>query len=190
VQIADSDEKLLGWMLGGDEEAFTTLYRRRQAGVYRFALQMTGNVVVAEDVTQEVFMALIEHGRRYDAARGTVASFLYGIARNFVLRRLEKDRAVSGTETVTDEFAGGEDLLEDLTRRETIEQVRRAVLSLPTAYREAVVLCDLGETSYEDAAVVLDCPIGTVRSRLNRGRSMLAQKLAEKPRVSAVRNAV
>ena len=118
-------------------------------------------------------MALIEHGTRFDPSRGTLASFLYGVARNMVLRRLEKERV---TESIEDR-AGDLDLLEDLTRRETIEQVRRAVLSLPPVYREAVVLCDLQDVSYQDAAVALDCPVGTVRSRLNRGRSMLAQKL-------------
>ena len=160
-------------MLSGDEEAFTTLYRRRQGPVYRFALQMTGNNMIAEDVTQEVFMALISKTAKYDPARGTLASFLYGIARNMVLRRLEKTAEV-------EDYAGPEDILDDLTRRETIEQVRRAVLSLPPVYREAVVLCDLQDTSYEAAAQVLDCPVGTVRSRLNRGRFMLAQKLAVK----------
>jgi len=70
-----------------------------------------------------------------------------------------------------------EDLLEDLTRRESIEQVRQAVLSLPPVFREAVVLCDLQDSSYEDAAVALDCPVGTVRSRLSRGRAMLVRKL-------------
>ena len=177
VQTTASDQELLARMIGGEEDAFTALYRRRQAAVYRFAIQMTGNVVVAEDVTQEVFMALIEHARRFDAERGSVASFLYGIARNLVLRRLERDRGNSGLDAAAEEIAGGEDLLEDLTRRETVDQVRRAVLSLPPVYREAVVLCDLQDTSYEDAAAALDCPVGTVRSRLNRGRSMLAQKL-------------
>jgi RNA polymerase sigma-70 factor (ECF subfamily) len=176
VQTSATDQELLARMIGGEEDAFTALYRRRQAAVYRFAMQMTGNVVVAEDVTQEVFMALIEHARRFDAQRGTVASFLYGIARNLVLRRLERDRG-SGLDVAVEEIAGGEDLLEDLTRRETVEHVRRAVLSLPPVYREAVVLCDLEDTSYEDAAAALDCPVGTVRSRLNRGRTMLAQKL-------------
>jgi|SRR5579862_487888 len=171
VPVNDSD--LLRRMLAGDEDSFTTLYRQRQAAVYRFALQMTGSAAVAEDVTQEVFMALIEHGKRFDPSRGTLASFLYGVARNMVLRRLEKERV---TESIEDR-AGDLDLLEDLTRRETIEQVRRAVLSLPPVYREAVVLCDLQDVSYQDAAVALDCPVGTVRSRLNRGRSMLAQKL-------------
>jgi RNA polymerase sigma-70 factor (ECF subfamily) len=64
-----------------------------------------------------------------------------------------------------------------LTRRESIDEVRRAVLSLPPVYREAVVLCDLGDASYEDAALALGCPVGTVRSRLSRARAMLAKKL-------------
>jgi RNA polymerase sigma-70 factor (ECF subfamily) len=169
--VQPTDYELLVGMLSGDEDAFTTLYRRRQGPVYRFALQMTGNVVIAEDVTQEVFMALLSKTARFDPARGTLASFLYGVARNLVLRRIEKTAEI-------EDYAGPEDVLDDLTRRETIENVRRAVLSLPVVYREAVVLCDINDTSYEEAARVLDCPIGTVRSRLNRGRSMLAQKLA------------
>jgi len=173
--MSESDEKLLGRMLEGDEEAFTTLYRRRQGPVYRFALHMTGSTGIAEDVTQEVFLVLLENGRRFDGSRGPLLSFLYGIARNRVLRRIEKERAA---EPVVEDYAGNEDLLEDLTRRETVEQVRRAVLSLPNAYREAVVLCDLENVSYEDAAAALECPVGTVRSRLSRGRAMLAQKLA------------
>ena len=170
-KVQPTDHELLLLMLSGDEDAFTTLYRRRQGPVYRFALQMTGNVVIAEDVTQDVFMALLSKTAKYDAGRGSLASFLYGIARNMVLRRLEKTAEI-------EDYAGPDDILDDLTKRETIESVRRAVLSLPTVYREAVVLCDLQDTSYEDAAQVLDCPIGTVRSRLNRGRSMLASKLA------------
>ncbi len=168
-----SDSELLRRTIAGDQEAFTALYRLRHPPVYRFALQMTGSVAIAEDVTQEVFMALLEHGRRFDSARGTLASFLYGIARNKVRRRIERERE---TEEVR-ECAGDDDVLNDLTRRETIDQVRRAVLSLPAMYREAVVLCDLQDVSYDDAAMALDCPVGTVRSRLNRGRAMLAKKL-------------
>jgi len=168
-----SDHALLERALAGDEDAFTALYRMRHAPVYRFALQMTGNVVIAQDVTQEVFITLLEHGRRFDESRGTLASFLYGIARNLVRRGIGRDRDM---ELITD-FACEEDQLGDLTRRETIEQVRRAVLSLPDMYREVVVLCDLQDLSYEDAAAAVDCPVGTVRSRLNRGRAMLARKL-------------
>jgi RNA polymerase sigma-70 factor (ECF subfamily) len=175
-----SDYDLLLRMLAGDEQAFTALYRRRHGAIYRFALQMTGSVVIAEDVTQEVFMELIEHGRRFDPSRGALRSFLYGVARNLVLRRIDKERPgnlESGTEPAMEHFPAVEDALGDLTRRETIEQVRRAVSSLPAVYREAVVLCDLQDLSYDEAAQILNCPVGTVRSRLNRGRGMLAQKL-------------
>jgi len=170
-----TDAALLEQALTGAEDAFTALYRRRQGGVYRFALQMTGSTAVAEDVTQETFLALLLHGTRYDGARGTVSAFLYGIARNMVLRRL--DRRPGAELEIDEECAGPEDLLEDLTRRESIEQVRQAVLSLPPVFREVVVLCDLQDSSYEEAAMSLDCPVGTVRSRLSRGRAMLARKL-------------
>jgi RNA polymerase sigma-70 factor (ECF subfamily) len=83
--MMSADPELLDRALAGEEDAFTSLYRRRQGGIYRFALQMTGSVEVAEDVTQETFLALLLHGSRYDAARGSVSAFLYGIARNFVL---------------------------------------------------------------------------------------------------------
>jgi RNA polymerase sigma-70 factor (ECF subfamily) len=171
-----SDEDLLGSARDGDEAAFTVLYRRRQGAVYRFALHMSGDAAVSEDVTQEVFLALLEGGGRFDPSRGSLLSFLYGIARNLVLRRIEK----RGLEELAEEPVADDDVLDDLTRRETIEGVRSAVLSLPTQYREAVVLCDLENASYEDAAAALDCPVGTVRSRLSRGRAMLAQKLAAK----------
>jgi len=171
-----SDAELLLTALAGREEAFAELYRRRQGGVYRFALQMTGSVGVAEDVTQETFLTLLTRGSKYDELRGTLGAFLYGIARNVVMRRLERDLWTEPSDEM-DDLADGSDVLEDLTRREAVERVRRAVLSLPPVYREVVVLCDLQDASYEDAAQALECPVGTVRSRLNRARGMLARKL-------------
>lgn len=168
-----TDEELLLRLQAGDELAFTLLYRRRQGAIYRFALHMTGDLVVAEDVTQEVFLALLTGRLRFDAARGPLAPFLFGVARNRILKRLRQLKEVCAEE----DCSIHDDLLGNLVRREAVEQVRRAVLSLPTVYREVVVLCDLEESSYEDAALVLECPIGTVRSRLNRARAMLAQKL-------------
>ncbi len=169
------DAGLLRQMRNGDAEAFTALYRRHQGAVYRFALQMTGRRAVAEDVTQEVFMALIRNPESYDAARGALASYLYGAARNTVHRILERDRfcAAEGEQ----ETAAPDNALADLTRQETLVEVRRAVLALPANYREVVVLCDLHEMSYQDAAEVMGCAVGTVRSRLNRARNLLAAKL-------------
>jgi len=182
-----SDDALLRLMLAGDEDAFVTLYRRRQGGVYRFALQMCGSESIAEDVTQEVFMVLMREAGRYDTSRGSVAAYLYGIARNHVLRHLHRDRnSVQMTDESEEDGASfaaqlvaQDDPLGDLTRNETIESVRQAVLGLPAHYREVVVLCELQEMSYAEAALVLDCAVGTIRSRLHRARALLLNKLRE-----------
>lgn len=178
-----SDNDLLRLMLAGDEDALAQLYRRRQAGVYRFALQMSGSKPIAEDVTQEVFLFLMREGQVFDPARGSVGAFLFGVARNYVLRRLRVEHLLSPLADDHDDdqsaFQATADLcpLEDLTRAETIENVRRAVLSLPPKYREVVVLCELQDVSYVETAEILGCAIGTVRSRLHRARALLISKL-------------
>jgi RNA polymerase sigma-70 factor (ECF subfamily) len=177
-----SDNDLLRLMLGGDEGALGQLYRRRQGSVYRFALQMSGSKSIAEDVTQEVFLFLMRDGHVFDPARGSVGAFLLGVARNHVLRRLRVEHLLSPLgddheEDVVFQTAGDLCPLEDLTRAETIESVRRAVLSLPPKYREVVVLCELQDVSYVETAEILGCAIGTVRSRLHRARALLLAKL-------------
>ena len=177
-----SDNDLLRLMLAGDEEALEQLYRRRHASVYRFALQMSGSKPIAEDVTQEVFLFLMREGHVFDPGRGALSSFLLGVARNHVLRRLRVDQLLSPLGDDDDEgpaIQAGTELcpLEDLTRAETIEAVRKAVLSLPPKYREVVVLCELQDVSYVETAEILGCAIGTVRSRLHRARALLLTKL-------------
>jgi RNA polymerase sigma-70 factor (ECF subfamily) len=183
VAEAPDDGDLLKSMLAGDAEAFATLYRRRQGAVYRFALQMSGSSSLAEDVTQEVFMLLLRDGTSYNAARGPLNSFLLGIARNLVRQRLGREHFYAPLadgepehSTAGERLAPG-DPLDDLTRNETIETVRKVVLSLPARYREVIVLCELQEMSYAEAAHVLECAIGTVRSRLSRGRALLIEKM-------------
>jgi RNA polymerase sigma-70 factor (ECF subfamily) len=177
-----TDPELVRRMAEGDEEAFVTLYRRWQGGVYRFALHMSGSAETAEEVTQEVFLALIRQPHRYDPAQGSVAAYLYGTARHHVLRWLERQHALVAMEDEASEgLPSAEDPLADLTRAERLEMLRRAVLSLPESYREVVVLCDLHEMDYEGAAAILECPVGTVRSRLHRGRALLAEKLRSLP---------
>lgn len=177
-----NDEELLRQMLAGEADAFEQLYDRRQGGIYQFALRMSGSPALAEDVTQEVFMALMRDGHQFDPARGTVAGYLFGMARHRVLRRLQRERTFVSMDAGEEgeemqELAALDDPLRDFTRNETIEVVRQAVLSLPEHYREVVVLCSLHEMSYDQAAAVIDCPVGTVRSRLNRARAMLIEKL-------------
>jgi RNA polymerase sigma-70 factor (ECF subfamily) len=165
-----SDQMLLEQMAAGSEPAFTTLYRRHQGRVYRFAYGMCGSAALAEDVTQEVFLALLHRPREYHARRGPLEAYLVGIARNQTLRALKKERAFAPLPEleIADVEAGS---------REMVEAVRKAVLSLPADYREVVVLCELEGLEYAEAAVALGCPIGTVRSRLHRARALLLDKL-------------
>jgi RNA polymerase sigma-70 factor (ECF subfamily) len=180
-----SDTHLFEMLRAGDEDAFLTLYRRRQGGIFRFALRMSGSEAVAEDVTQEVFMHLMRGNGNFDASRGSFQAYLFGIARNQVLRRFERERAYLPIHSeeedhdspLPDGLIVTHNPLVDLTRRETIDSVRQAVLALPAHYREVVVLCDLHEMSYIEAAQVLNCAIGTVRSRLHRARAILVQRL-------------
>lgn len=178
-----SDSELLRLMLAGDEDALALLYRRRQGGVYRFALQMSGSKSIAEDVTQEVFLFLMREGQVFDPSKGALSAFLFGVARNHVLRRLRSEHLLaplsdeSEDEAVFSQPSADICPLEDLTRAETIESVRKAVLSLPPKYREVVVLCELQDVSYGETAEILGCAIGTVRSRLHRARALLLAKL-------------
>jgi RNA polymerase sigma-70 factor (ECF subfamily) len=177
-----TDEELLRRMAGGEEEAFTAFYRRWQAPIYRFALQMSGDRQLAEEVTQDVFLELIRGVGRFDAARGAVRSWLFGAARHQAARRMRAERRYAAIEDGAEGDTAEPGLaaagaLGDLARDQLRESVRQAVLSLPAHYREAVVLCDLQEVSYEEAARVLECAVGTVRSRLSRARALLAGKL-------------
>lgn len=182
-QTEQSDEHLVHRLAAGDEEAFTALYRRRQGAIYRFVLHMTGSPALADDVTQDVFMAMLRQAHQFDPVRGSVSAYLFGIARYQVLKHLGPHRfesldvdghRASGADAM---HGGADDPLDAVVRRETIETVRQAVLALPPHYREVVVLCDLQELDYAVAAGMLGYPIGTVRSRLHRGRRLLVEKL-------------
>jgi RNA polymerase sigma-70 factor, ECF subfamily len=175
-----SDETLIVRTVSGDREAFAALYRRHRADVYRFAMHISGSRPVADDVTQDVFMAVIHDAVRYRPERAAVLPWLLGIARNHVRRALDQRPTVTLPD---DESAAGRTLvvepdpLAGLARRQHVLALRRAVLELPVKYREVVVLCDLQELTYDDAAAALGCAIGTVRSRLHRGRALLASRL-------------
>jgi RNA polymerase sigma-70 factor, ECF subfamily len=182
-----SDVELLRLMLAGDGGAFEQLYQRWQSPLYRFALRMSCSEAIAEDVTQEVFLTLMRDGRQY-SERGSFAAYIFAIARHRTWRRLQRERwfvALEIDERVESDDAltagcliAQDDPLADLTRDEIVEAVRRAVLALPVHYREVVLLCYLHELSYAEAAEVIGCEVGTVRSRLHRARALLAEKLA------------
>lgn len=170
------DAALLRRLHSGEESAFGALYQRHQGRIYRYALRMSGSPEAAEDAVQEVFLALIRGARGFDAAHGSLAGYLYGMARNLLFRACGPAPAEELEETSA---IVEEDPLEGLELARRVELVRQALAGLPAHYREAVVLCDLEELSYAEVAEVLGVAVGTVRSRLNRARALLSNRLHE-----------
>jgi RNA polymerase sigma-70 factor (ECF subfamily) len=145
---------------------------------------MTGSPCTADDVVQETFMILMREGSRYDAGRGAVGSYLRGIARHLVHRRLRRDsrfvEIVDGdVERHVEDPHANPGPAELLARKDEVRRVHAALLRLAPRSREILVLCDLQGLSYADAAETLRVPIGTVRSRLFRAREALAGRLKE-----------
>jgi len=181
------EDDLLRLAAKGDEEAFVCLYRRHQGAIYRYALRMTGSAGLAEEITQDVFLVLAQQPKRYDINRGELGAFLFGVARNLVRKHWDRARPEISldSEQRDDPALPAAQLLDPqaadpgvlFARDQAVAQVRAAVMSLPGDYREVIVLCELEEKSYEEAAKLLDCPVGTVRSRVHRARALLMAKL-------------
>jgi RNA polymerase sigma-70 factor, ECF subfamily len=177
-ELADSD--LMRRTATGDRQAFATLYHRHHAMVYRFARLMTGSSSAAEDIVQEVFLVVMRDAGRYDPARAALPTYLYGVARHQTRRRLARDRqfvAFDEDAPCPRPITVDDDPTATLERREALQRLRRAIVSLPRKYREVIVLCDLQDVSYNDAAAALSCAVGTIRSRLHRARHLLTQKM-------------
>ena len=177
--MGDVDEAgLLRRARSGDDAAFAQLFGHYQRPIFRYAAHMCGDAA-ADDVVQETFLVILRRGDKFDTTRGTLSAFLFGIARNVILKQLGDRYALSADlEVAGEEASQHADVLESISAQERIDAVRAAVASLPPPYREVVVLCDLEDVDYESAASALRCPIGTVRSRLHRARAMLTFKLA------------
>jgi RNA polymerase sigma-70 factor (ECF subfamily) len=178
AELPDSD--LVARMACGDRDAFAALFRRHQATVYRFSRQMLGSREAAEDVTQDVFVALAKSAHRFDRERGSLSTYLYGVARHLILQRHKRSRAHVEVDVDSVEDlpapAAEVDPADALTRAQMIRHLRMAILRLPVHYREVLVLCELNGLSYEDAARIAGCPVGTVRSRLSRARQILTER--------------
>jgi RNA polymerase sigma-70 factor, ECF subfamily len=172
-----SDAALLAQVAAGVEPAFIAIYRRHRDDVYRFALAMARSASVAQDVTQEVFLNVLENAARFDAAKGTARAWLLGCARYVMLDRLRLEQRWTDAGHLPEESVpcANEDRV---LVEQRLDRLHSAIAALPVEYREALVLCELEELTYAECAAVLECPIGTVRSRLHRARAMLAATLA------------
>jgi RNA polymerase sigma-70 factor (ECF subfamily) len=176
------DATLARRVAGGDREALAVAYRQESGAVYRYALALCGNATWAADATQDAFIAFAARAGGYDPGRGTLGAWLAGVARHALLAQW---RAAHGHEPidhdaldVADPPAHADAALDTLlVRRQDTEALWAAIRALPWPFREAVVLVDLQERPYEQAAAIAGIPINTLRTRLHRGRARLASLL-------------
>lgn len=172
VRMQTTDEELYRLMKKGDSDAFAQLYERREPGLYRYALHMSGSQTAAEEIAHEVFVQLMTANTRFDENRGCLEAWMFGVARNLV----RVFRRKGSVEEPVDQTVY-HDIVGDLIRGENLAALHAAIRELPDGYRETIVLCELEERNYDEAARLMGCPIGTVRSRLHRARALLAGKL-------------
>jgi len=181
-----SDAALAARLACGDARALDPLYRRHRSSVYRFALLWSGAAAVAADVAQDVFLHLLTHADDFDPARGPLQPWLLGIARNFVRRRTglnARDDALdpddSGEAAASASLAAPPSAAPDdaLAARRDVARLRHAIAALPPHYRDVLVLVEIAERSYAEAAAICGCELNTVRSRLSRARALLARAL-------------
>ena len=180
------DTDLLRQMRSGTASAFQALYRRHQGPLYRYAVLRCGSPDTAADVVQEVFMGLLTDTLRFDPLRGQLQHFLFGVARNLVLRHEQARGRSASLPAPNDDRDGDDDStwdtsaepLSNMLSNEVAEDVRRALAQLAPHYRDAVILYEMHDLSYLEIAAICQVDIGTVRSRLSRGRALLAKRLA------------
>jgi RNA polymerase sigma-70 factor (ECF subfamily) len=183
---ADTAAMLVRRVAAGDMDALDAVYRREAGPVYRFVLALCGNPAWAADATQEAFVAFAQRPVGFDAARGSLGAYLAGIARHALAARWREPMAGGsgdgddGDETdackgeSTDTAISPEALL---VRAQDQAAVWSALRALPMAFREAVVLVDLQERPYAEAARIAGVELNTLRTRLHRGRLRLAALL-------------
>ncbi len=180
---SSSDQELVKLLARGDHRAFELIYDRCHLPVFRFAMHMSASHEIADEITQEAFLFLLRKPSAYAAEKGTLLSFLMGVARNLVHRN-RRDASPDlpldddGIEERITECASPDSPLEHAIRRQSADALQTALLHVPQSYREVIVLCDLQELSYSEAAAILAIPLGTVRSRLHRGHLALLDQLS------------
>ncbi len=176
--IIGEEAELIGRSVAGDLDAYDRLVGLYQDRVYQVAYRVTGNHEDAWDAAQEAFLNAFRALSRFRGA-STFSTWLHRIAVNAALDLIRRrpPQPVVPLDAVM--VSSGDDPGDAATRSDVQRQINRAITSLPAEQRVVVVLRDLQELSYEEIAAVLRIPLGTVRSRLSRGREALRQLLAD-----------
>lgn len=198
----NDDSELICRLRSHDSAAFIDLYDRFNRRVFRFLLHMTGSLHESEELLQSVFASVWEGlsggmFERFDANRGTLEGYLLGIARNAARKLIARRARITSFDEFdsshgASEVPAAESGFAAIERESETRRMRQAIGHLPVEFREAIVLCCLQGLSYEHAAKVMNCSVGTVGSRVNRGKALLRKALSvpgDIPRMRSVAEA-
>ena len=177
-----SDEKLILRFQEGDINAYNELVKRYKDRLFNFVLRYFNNAEQAEDVVQDTLIKLYTHASYYKNV-AKFSTWIFTIAKNNALTELRKNKRKQTDSLWTDDgkvidINSKEESLESKVQNEiAIDQLNKFLDEIPENFRMAVVLRDFQELSYEEISTILEIPIGTIKSRINRGRIQLAQKM-------------
>ncbi|MCI0402966.1 MAG: sigma-70 family RNA polymerase sigma factor [Acidobacteria bacterium] len=191
MEDAQAVASLVRRCVAGDAEAWESFVRQYQRRVYNLCYRFCGSASDAEDLTQDVFIKMYRSLQAYDVQRGSLITWMTTMTRNMLVdhfRRTRQDRltdSLDASQGAQEDGTTLADKLEDQRRppdrgveaREAREQVHQALQKLSPDLREAVILRDIQDMDYREIAQVLKVPEGTVKSRINRGRTELARLL-------------
>lgn len=179
ASAAGDEAALLARVAAGDADALGLLYRRESGSVYRYALALAGDEAAALDALQEAFAQLLRGPQAFQAGRGSLGAYLAGMARHQLLNQWrDARRHIPLDEAAEDEadlVPASDTRLQDEQQQ---GQLWAAIRRLSWPQREALVLVDLQERPYEDAAAIAGISVDVLRTRLHRARQRLADLLA------------
>jgi RNA polymerase sigma-70 factor, ECF subfamily len=178
----DSEAELFRALSKGSEAAMTTVYHLHAGLIYRFSMGMCQDQSIAEEVTQEVFLALLKQPDRFDPKLASLSTWLCGIARRLIWKRLQQRQRhspIGSSDEYIEMASPDDDPGVAMGRQKAVLAVRHGLDELSPDLREVIVLCVFEELKYEDAAQILGVPVGTVRSRLHRAKSRLTLLLRD-----------
>jgi RNA polymerase sigma-70 factor, ECF subfamily len=178
-QDEEPDAEVIGRVLGGDVARFRVLVERYQRRLICFVRNIVRERGEAEDLTQDVLLAVFANLHRYDPARGRFSCWLFAIARNRCRSALEKARAlpIARTDEVDGRQAPSAEHESELQRREALRQLDLALDALPLDQKVAFVLAEVMELNLEEIAQIEGVRLGTVKSRVSRAKAKLRQAL-------------
>jgi RNA polymerase sigma-70 factor (ECF subfamily) len=173
------DAEYVAQLVAGDGNALRPLYERHGRALLRFSAAMCRSRQSAEDLVHDTFVELMREPGNFDPAQGSVFAYLCGVLRHRISRhyRQQKRWVTLVDESVAEPVHDSNGPADEIARTELTAAFRQAMLELPLPHREVIALCDLEELPYTTVASILDCPVGTVRSRLHRARALLTIRL-------------